>query len=206
MIDLSARLELALLRFRVREAVAAVLDALSVGERQAVLVDLLADYDRGQRAMASPELATPVPRISAEPAPHPASGVEPEDPASLPERLLGILRTHRDATIERLSIALFGSNDTMTKNRTSTTLSLLKRRGQAVSVARGVWRAAAALPRPRARRVPSFDVDGSANSVHATSRAHAMGLPAGDVRLPMRSGRTNGSPSVLNPSFGGEDE
>jgi hypothetical protein len=59
---------------------------------------------------------------------------------SAAERLLAILQAQPEAPIDQLTQALYRSSDTAARNRLSTVLTQLKRRGKVQMVRRGKWR------------------------------------------------------------------
>jgi hypothetical protein len=209
--SLSARVQQALQRSCSKASVDAALRALPVHERQAILVDLLASYEsevvQGS-SVSAPSVATArgnggaakaaaPPKAATAPASAAPDNFDAGDASSLSERLLAILREKPGISIEQLSDALYGRSDNPSRNRVSTTLTHLKRRGKVELVRRGKWRAVepkhtsrrpgrAAVPRglesrpekaERAAKRPS-----AADRVRGLLREHPEGLTTGQIR------------------------
>jgi hypothetical protein len=178
-----------------------LLRTLPVEERQAVLLDLLAAYElevpskATAAAMAAVAPVTHVRAIDAESAP--AEKAAPAVPSaaasagasSLSDRLLAILREQPEAPIELLSQTLCGATDNANRNRVSTTLSYLKRRGKVRNVGPGKWRVVeskrAAKPKGAAKSAPKAAEVEEAPPAKAerTSAPQASGGPSAAERV-----------------------
>ena len=205
---LSTRLHQALQRARSKAGVDGLLQALPVAERAMVLVDLLATYDE-ERSGKTPGPTIPVPLVAPSRGPvsipGEASSVAPlTNGTSVSDRLLALLRERPEMPIEQLTQALYGSSDAGARNRLSTTLTHLKRRGQVHMVSRGKWRVVEAerSAKPRqplrkrasSRKAATKLAQTSANPAQLTKTpsaservrtlllAHAEGLTTGQIR------------------------
>jgi hypothetical protein len=188
--SLAAHMQQALQRFQSKVSVDAVLRGLSADARQAVLVDLLAAYDQEASGTSSvPTLTAPVvttPRVGLQSRPAERGGPAVSPPnatrtnaAPIADRLLAVLQGQPEAPIEQLTQTLYGSSDAANRNRLSTVLSQLKRRGKVHMVRRGKWRVveprrSVKKPWPPttkrivAAQVPSKPVRRSQKPAHAT--------------------------------------
>jgi hypothetical protein len=212
--SLAAHMQQALQRYQSKLSVDAVLRGLPKGERQAVLIDLLAAYDEeasGNGLPTAPHdsvVATSSVGFesisAAERAPTaPRSNATTSTAASVADRLLAVLQAKPEAPIEELTLALYGTSDTANKNRLSTVLTQLKRRGKVHMVRRGKWRVvdpnAAVKPRQPTKRtvagqIPAKPAQISTSSqqatkppsvserVHAVLVSHPEGLTTGQIR------------------------
>ena len=161
--SLAAHMQQALQRYRSKLSVEGVLRGLSADERHAVLVDLLAAYDEeASGATSAPTVKTALvaaPKAGSERAPVAKTGSAPQlanaTPAtgtSVADRLLAVLQAQPEAPIEQLTQMLYGSSDTAARNRLSTVLAQLRRRGKVQMVRRGKWRAVEPKPAVKSSR------------------------------------------------------
>ena len=209
----------ALHQSRSKASIDILLRALPVEERQAVLLDLLAAYELEAPSKAAPVATTVAVTESVARAPEVTAPADKTPLASEPiattnsgaggslsDRLLAILREQPEAPIELLSQTLCGATDNANRNRVSTTLSYLKRRGRVRNVGPGRWRvvepkrsarpkaAHKAAPKPpeveevppaKPERVSSPPAQGAPSAserVRALLVDHPEGLTTGQIR------------------------
>jgi hypothetical protein len=216
---LTAHVHQALQRCQSKASVDAVLRGLSLDEAQAVLVDLLTAYDQeasGRSSVSPPGVRVGAPKAGPAsspaadtgPVPQPLS-VTPVTGISVADRLLAVLQAQPEAPIQELTRALYGTSDAVSRNRLSTVLSQLRRRGKVHMVRRGKWRVvepkrsvkrgpsarkavavAAKVPAKRkqiaTKPAPSKPTPFAADWVRSLLLSHPEGLTTGQIRQLLR--------------------
>lgn len=179
-----------------------LLRTLPVEERQAVLLDLLAAYELEAPSKATtvattvvapavvvraPDVTAPVDKTPL--TPEPAAATASAAGGSLSDRLLAILREQPEAPIELLSQTLCGATDNANRNRVSTTLSYLKRRGRVRNVGPGRWRvvepkrSARTKATPKAPPKPPEVEEAPPAKAERVSAPPAVGAPSASERV-----------------------